>query len=130
MVAVLNQNHRPIAFASRTLNKAERNYTVTERECLVVIWDLNKFKTYFRSLPVKLTLTRRVCTVHDSPKRLVRTVMLRHCMKDPGRVMKVRGRGFPEEQRNSGLASIPQNNIRRTSLSMEALNGDPVDRSE
>ncbi|GFU87816.1 uncharacterized protein TNCV_963721 [Trichonephila clavipes] len=38
--------------------------------------------------------------------------------------------GFPEERRNSGLVSIPQNNIRRRSLSMEALDGDPVDRSE
>ncbi|GFX30869.1 uncharacterized protein TNCV_4145771 [Trichonephila clavipes] len=36
--------------------------------------------------------------------------------------------GFPEERRNSGIASIPQNNIR--SLTMEALDGDPVDRSE
>ncbi|GFU48250.1 retrovirus-related Pol polyprotein from transposon 17.6 [Trichonephila clavipes] len=45
--AVLNQNHRPIAFMSRTLNKAERNYTVAERECLEVIGALNKFKTYF-----------------------------------------------------------------------------------
>ncbi|GFT82441.1 retrovirus-related Pol polyprotein from transposon 297 [Trichonephila clavipes] len=52
--AVLYQNHRPIAFSSRTLNKAERNYTVTERECLAVIWALNKFKTYFGSLPVKI----------------------------------------------------------------------------
>ncbi|GFY24892.1 uncharacterized protein TNCV_2690831 [Trichonephila clavipes] len=38
--------------------------------------------------------------------------------------------GFPEERRNSGLASIPQNNIRRRSLSIEDLDGDPVDRSE
>ncbi|GFX24824.1 retrovirus-related Pol polyprotein from transposon 17.6 [Trichonephila clavipes] len=56
--AVLNQNHRPIAFASRTLNKAERNYNVTERECLAVIWALNKFKTYFGSLPVKVRVYR------------------------------------------------------------------------
>ncbi|GFT22991.1 retrovirus-related Pol polyprotein from transposon 297 [Trichonephila clavipes] len=52
--AVLNQNHRPIAFTSRTLNKAERNCTVKERECLAVIWALNKFITYFGSLPVKV----------------------------------------------------------------------------
>ncbi|GFT55822.1 transposon Tf2-8 polyprotein [Trichonephila clavipes] len=52
--AVLQQNQKPIAFASRTLNKAERNYTVTERECLAVIWALNKFKTYFGLLPVKV----------------------------------------------------------------------------
>ncbi|GFY22658.1 uncharacterized protein TNCV_2179191 [Trichonephila clavipes] len=38
--------------------------------------------------------------------------------------------GFPEERRNSGIASIPQNNIRKRSLSMEALDQDPVDRSE
>ncbi|GFX65867.1 uncharacterized protein TNCV_12881 [Trichonephila clavipes] len=37
--------------------------------------------------------------------------------------------GFPEERRNSGIASIPQNNIRRSSFSVEALDGDPVDRS-
>ncbi|GFW41741.1 uncharacterized protein TNCV_4979921 [Trichonephila clavipes] len=38
--------------------------------------------------------------------------------------------GIPEEWRNIGIDSIPQNNIRRRSLSMEALDGDPVDRSE
>ncbi|GFW91184.1 uncharacterized protein TNCV_3301601 [Trichonephila clavipes] len=38
--------------------------------------------------------------------------------------------GFPEERRNIGRESIPQNNIRRRSLSMEALHGDPVDRNE
>ncbi|GFY29192.1 retrovirus-related Pol polyprotein from transposon opus [Trichonephila clavipes] len=62
--AVLNQNHRPIAFTSRNLNKAEKNYTATERECLAVIWALNKFKTYFGSLPGK------VITNHAALKKL------------------------------------------------------------
>ncbi|GFW00653.1 uncharacterized protein TNCV_2283991 [Trichonephila clavipes] len=38
--------------------------------------------------------------------------------------------GIPEERRSNGIDSIPQNNIRRRSLSMEALDGDPVGRSE
>ncbi|GFT30921.1 uncharacterized protein TNCV_1682991 [Trichonephila clavipes] len=38
--------------------------------------------------------------------------------------------GIPEERNNIGIESIPHNNIRRRSLSMEALDGDPVDRSE
>ncbi|GFS71483.1 uncharacterized protein TNCV_5051791 [Trichonephila clavipes] len=38
--------------------------------------------------------------------------------------------GIPEERRSYGIDNIPQNNIRRRSLSMEALDGDPVDRSE
>ncbi|GFX08098.1 uncharacterized protein TNCV_1237771 [Trichonephila clavipes] len=37
--------------------------------------------------------------------------------------------GVPEDRSRIGIESIPQNNIRR-SLSMEALDGDPVDRSE
>ncbi|GFT96578.1 retrovirus-related Pol polyprotein from transposon 17.6 [Trichonephila clavipes] len=67
---VLNQNHIPIAFASRTLNKAERNYTVTERECLAVIWALNKFKTYFGSLPVKVITDHAALTKLTNGKNL------------------------------------------------------------
>ncbi|GFX10532.1 uncharacterized protein TNCV_2583541 [Trichonephila clavipes] len=38
--------------------------------------------------------------------------------------------GIPEEQRSNEIDSIPQNNLRRRSISMEALDADPVDRSE
>ncbi|GFU30179.1 retrovirus-related Pol polyprotein from transposon 17.6 [Trichonephila clavipes] len=68
--AVLNQNQRPIAFASRTLNKAERNYTFTESECLAVIWALNKFKTYFGSLPVKVITDQAALTKLTNGKNL------------------------------------------------------------
>ncbi|GFW10511.1 retrovirus-related Pol polyprotein from transposon 17.6 [Trichonephila clavipes] len=68
--AVLNQNHSPIAFAFRTLNKAERNYAVTERECLAVIWALNKFKTYFGSLLVKVITDHEALTMLTNGKNL------------------------------------------------------------
>ncbi|GFU64573.1 retrovirus-related Pol polyprotein from transposon 17.6 [Trichonephila clavipes] len=68
--AVLNQNHRPIAFASTTLDKAERNYTVTEREFLAVIWALNKFKTYFGPLPVKVITDHAALTKLTNGKNL------------------------------------------------------------
>ncbi|GFY02040.1 retrovirus-related Pol polyprotein from transposon opus [Trichonephila clavipes] len=68
--AVLNQNHKPIAFASRILNKAERNYTVSERKCLVVIWALNKFKIYFGSLPVKVITDHAALTKRTNGKNL------------------------------------------------------------
>ncbi|GFU50386.1 uncharacterized protein TNCV_1798071 [Trichonephila clavipes] len=38
--------------------------------------------------------------------------------------------GIPEEQRSNRFDGIPQDNLRRKSLSVEALDGDPVDRSE
>ena len=35
-----------ILYISRVLNAAERNYTTTERECLVLVWSLKKLRPY------------------------------------------------------------------------------------
>lgn len=37
---------RVIAYASRTLNSAERNYIATELECLVVVWGFRRMRDY------------------------------------------------------------------------------------
>ena len=48
--AVLSQGEigkdHPITFASRSLNKAERNYNTTEREILAIMWGVRYFRPY------------------------------------------------------------------------------------
>ncbi|GFV98118.1 transposon Tf2-9 polyprotein [Trichonephila clavipes] len=48
----------------------EENYTVTERECLAVVWALNKFRTYLGSLPIKV-ITDHAALTHLTTDQLI-----------------------------------------------------------
>lgn len=55
----------PIAYMSQKLNGAQRNYSVTEQECLAAVLSLKKFRGYVEGMPFK------VVTDHASLKWLM-----------------------------------------------------------
>ena len=70
--AVLSQKQddgkqHPIAYASRALNQAEKNYSVTELETLAVVWGITHFHSYLYGGDVT------VLTDHSAVKSILET---------------------------------------------------------
>ncbi|GKB30632.1 reverse transcriptase domain-containing protein [Tanacetum coccineum] len=82
--AVLGQREekhfRPIHFASKTLNSAQQNYTVTEKELLAVVFSFDKFRSYLvLSKIVVFTdhgAIKYLFSKQDAKPRLIRWILL------------------------------------------------------
>ena len=83
--AVILQNSKPVMFASWALTGAEKNYQNLERECLAMIWGMEKFH-YF--------LYGKQFTLETDQKPLV-SIYKKHMVEISPRIQRLVVRSFP-----------------------------------
>ena len=90
---------KPVAYMSKKLNRAQRNYSTSEQECLAAVLGVNKFRAYIEGHPFK------ILTDHASLKWLMQQKDL------TGRLarwsLKLQGFDFMIEHRRGNLNVVP-----------------------
>nr|GEU86952.1 reverse transcriptase domain-containing protein [Tanacetum cinerariifolium] len=76
----IDENFKPIYYASKTLNDTQAHYTTTEKELLVVVFPYDKFRPYL-ILSKTIVYTdhstlKYLFSKHDAKPRLIRWVLL------------------------------------------------------
>jgi len=75
-----NKKHHAIAYASKTLTRAQLNYATTEKELLAVFFAINKLRSYLLGAKVVVytdhAALKYLLTKKDAKLRLIRWILL------------------------------------------------------
>lgn len=113
-----DNKERPIAYVSQKLNRCQRNYTVTELECMAAVVCVKRFRPYIEGLPF------RIITDHASLKWLMSQKEL------GGRLarwsLKLQSFDFKIEHRKGSLNIVPDT-LSRQDIAELSLNNKPIE---
>lgn len=117
--AILSQGElgkdKPVAYASRTLNKAEQNYSTTEREMLAIVWAVKHFRPYLLGRHFVILTDHKplqyVFGVKDPSSRL-----LKWRLKLEEYSYEIRYRAGKTITHADALSRIPKDEIKETNL--------------
>lgn len=112
--AVLSQgeigNDKPIAFASRSLNDAERKYSTIEKELLAVVWAVKNFRCYLYGRPFIVYSDHKplkgAVNIKDTTSRILR---LRHKLSEYD--YKIEYRAGKYNTNADALSRIPNTSV-------------------
>jgi hypothetical protein len=109
-----NNKEHVIAYASRILNQAEVNYTVTEKECLAIIWATKHFHNFLQGHDFSIVTDHEAIPWlkrHKQPKgRLARWII--HLSEyDPYTIIKRKGSDHTNADALSRLETNPADSL-------------------
>jgi len=75
-----DETHHAIAYASKTMTEAQLNYATTEKELLVVVFAIDKFRSYLVGAKIIVysdhATLKYLLTKKDAKPRLIRWILL------------------------------------------------------
>ena len=105
-----NGTKRPIAFASRTLSTAERNYAQIDKEALAIVWAVRKFHTYLYGRHFVLVTDHKPLTAIFNPEKdlpaMTAARLQRHALFLAGHRYSIEYRNTHEHTNADGLSRL------------------------